>query len=143
MNEVGVGPEEPLFYAVIIGFLFYFSWILVQWWRWKVRQRKYGAYLEDVLKQTDSQRYALEGQLVAVLSDRHGSTTVASALKGELRRHMSISLLKIALGNPYEISFIGSGQQTWQYKWGANEVLYVLVERQRVINWQTVKLKNA
>lgn len=35
MNKTIIGPEEPIFYGLLIGFGIYFLWVFFQWRRWK------------------------------------------------------------------------------------------------------------
>lgn len=35
MNKTVIGPEEPIFYGLLIGFGLYFLWVFWRWQKWK------------------------------------------------------------------------------------------------------------
>lgn len=139
MEEIGVGPEEPIFYGLIIGFMAYFLWNIFRWIRESQQKRAHKKKWDAALLSAEEQLEYSKKRLYTLLSDRYGATIVADAFAGEVSRGMSLALLKIALGNPSTVDITGVEHQTWRYSSGDGGILLIHVKNRQVIDWQKIK----
>lgn len=142
MDKTGVGPEEPIFYGVIIGFLIYFLFIFIKWRNWKIRKSIYASQIENEMVHLQSQIDAVRHQLSAALGRIYGNASVEAAFKGEIYHHMPVTLLKVALGNPQQVSFQGQNKQTWKYRLQNQQEVLIYMEDGKILDWQKIQLSN-
>lgn len=138
MNRIGIGPEEPLFYATIIGFALYFIYLVVKYRAHLIKSNRLINQVKQSIDEQDLTIQKIEHQLKPALVQSYGPSAVENAFQGKIYKDMPVILLKISLGVPENVSYQGLEQQTWRYTIEKSQSLLVNIWDNHVASWQTI-----
>lgn len=137
--DKGVKPEEPLFYIGLLIVLIYFLYYFYMDRKQGKRKLKKIQSIENKTLQVTKQHENNKLLLINELTKHYSSTWVQDALKGNIFTEMPTILLKLAMGNPTDITFNGREGQVWKYEKTYGTKLVINIWDDQVTNWSEIK----
>lgn len=141
MGNIGVGPEEPIFYGILLGsslFLIYALWARFR----RTRQRQH--LMLGMARQKEAVQMELQAAtdlLRTKLQKEYRPDWISKAFEGKIFEGMPLPLVRIAMGEPYDIQFLGNADQSWTYLYPDKKVL-LYIGGSELTHWQELSVAN-